>query len=34
MKERAEVCNGIFEIFSEIGKGTQVNLSLPYGAMT
>jgi signal transduction histidine kinase len=33
MKERAEVCNGIFEIFSEIGKGTQVNLSLPYGAM-
>jgi signal transduction histidine kinase len=30
MKDRAEACNGNFEIFSEIGKGTQVNLSLPY----
>ena len=30
MKDRAEVCNGVFEIYSEIGKGTQVELSLPY----
>jgi len=33
MKDRAEVCNGTFEISSEIGKGTQVKLSLPYGVM-
>jgi signal transduction histidine kinase len=33
MKDRAEVCNGTFKISSEIGKGTQVKLSLPYGVM-
>jgi len=33
MKDRAEVCNGTFEISSEIGKGTQVKLSFPYGVM-
>lgn len=30
MIDRAEVCNGTCEISSEIGKGTQVKLSLPY----
>jgi signal transduction histidine kinase len=30
MKDRTEVCNGIFEIFSEIGKGTRVKLTFPY----
>jgi signal transduction histidine kinase len=33
MKDRAEVCNGTCKIISEIGKGTQVKLSLPCGAM-
>jgi len=32
MKDRAEVCNGVLEIYSEIGKGTRVELSLPYAA--
>ena len=31
MMDRAEVCSGTCEISSEIGKGTQVKLSLPYG---
>ncbi|MEJ2656778.1 MAG: ATP-binding protein [Desulfobacterales bacterium] len=30
MMDRALVCNGTFEIFSEVGKGTQVKVSLPY----
>ena len=30
MIDRAEICNGTFEISSEIDKGTQVKLSLPY----
>lgn len=30
MYDRAEVCNGNLEISSEIGKGTQVKLFLPY----
>lgn len=30
MKDRAEICNGTLDISSEIGKGTQVELSLPY----
>jgi signal transduction histidine kinase len=29
MKDRAEVCDGTFEIFSETGKGTQVKFSFP-----
>jgi PAS domain S-box-containing protein len=29
MNDRAEVCDGTFSISSEIGKGTQVKLSLP-----
>jgi two-component system sensor histidine kinase NreB len=29
MIDRAEVCNGTCEVSSEIGKGTQVKLSLP-----
>lgn len=33
MMDRAEVCNGTCEISSEIGKGTQVKLTLPYGVM-
>lgn len=33
MMDRAEICNGTFDISSEIGKGTQVKLTLPYGEM-
>ena len=29
MKDRAEVCDGTFEILSETGKGTQVKFSFP-----
>ena len=29
MKDRAEVCDGTFEIISETGKGTQVKFSFP-----
>jgi PAS domain S-box-containing protein len=32
MRDRAEVCNGTCDISSEIGKGTQVKLFLPYRA--
>jgi signal transduction histidine kinase len=30
MKGRAKICDGTFEISSEIGKGTRVKLTLPY----
>lgn len=29
MRERVELCNGIFEIYSEAGKGTWIDISIP-----